>query len=161
MKQLTICTLLLAGLFVAGTSALEAQSVMAGDELFIEMLKVDVRQARTDVMTSVMEFSSEDAAIFWPIYDDYRKKAEALADKDLAQVNEYAGAYWSLTNPQAKDMAKGFFDINREQFSLLEDLYNKLAVALTPVQALKACQLEHRLDLIIEMQIVNELPMIE
>ena len=161
MKRMTIFALLLAGLLLAGNSALEAQSVMAGDELFIEMLKVDIRQARTDVMTSVMELSSEDAAAFWPIYDDYRKKAEALADKDLAQVNEYAGAYWSLTNTQAQDMVKGFFDINRQQLALLEDLYNKLAAALTPVQALKACQLEHRLDLIIEMQIVNELPMIE
>ena len=37
----------------------------------------------------------------------------------------------------------------------------ELAKAMTPVQAMKAAQLEYRLDLVLNMQIVNELPMVE
>ncbi len=154
-------TLCLIGMALAINGFAHSQSVMAGDEMFIEMLKHDIRQARTDVMTSVMKLSAEDAAIFWPIYNDYRQKANALADKELAEINEYAGAYWSLTNSQAKEMAAHFFEIERQRAAHLEELYNRLAEAMTPVQALKACQLEYRLDLILDMQIANELPMIE
>ena len=145
---------------MANTAA-HGQSVMAGDEMFIEMLKHDIRQARTDVMTSVMQLSTEDAAIFWPIYNEYRKKANELADMELAQINEYAGAYWSLTNTQATDMATKFFDIEGKRLAHLQAFYQGLAEALSPVQAMKAAQLEYRLDLILDMQIVNELPMVE
>ena len=161
MKRFPIFALCLIGLFVATNGTAYGQSVMAGDEMFIEMLKHDIREARTDVMTSVMKLSVEDAALFWPIYNEYRQKANSLSDKELAQINEYAGAYWSLTNSQASEMATNFFDIEGQRAANLEELYNGLAKALTPVQALKACQLEYRLDLVLDMQIVNELPMVE
>jgi hypothetical protein len=161
VKRLSIIAIPLVGLACLAASAANAQSVMAGDEMFIEMLKHDIREARTDVMTSVMKLSAEDAAVFWPIYNDYRQKANALADKELAHINEYAGAYWSLTNSQAAEMASNFFKTEGERAALLEELYNNLAEALTPVQALKAAQLEYRLDLVLDMQIVNELPMVE
>ena len=161
MKRFSIVMLCLIGMLLVVNSQAEAQAVMAGDEMFIEMLKHDIRQARTDVMTSVMQLSSEDAAVFWPIYNDYREKAAALADKELAQINEYAGAYWSLTNTQAQEMAANFFEVERQRKDHLEELYTRLAEALSPVQALKACQLEYRLDLVLDMQIANELPMVE
>jgi len=161
VKRLSIFAICLVGLVFLASTAARGQAVMAGDEMFIEMLKHDIREARTDVMTSVMKLSAEDAAVFWPIYNDYRQKANALADKELAQINEYAGAYWSLTNSQATDMADNFFKTEAERGALLEDLYRDLAKALTPVQAMKAAQLEYRLDLVLDMQIVNRLPMVE
>ena len=42
------------------------------------------------------------------------------------------------------------------RYALMASLF-----AVTPVQALKACQLENRLDLVLDMQIANELPMVE
>lgn len=161
MKRLTTIAICLVGLVLVASSAAQAQAVMAGDEMFIEMLKHDIREARTEVMTSVMKLSAEDAAVFWPIYNAYRQKASAQADKELAQINEYAGAYWSLTNTQAAEMAKNFFEIETKRLALLEGLYQDLAKAMTPVQAMKAAQLEYRLDLVLNMQIVNELPMVE
>ncbi len=86
---------------------------------------------------------------------------DKLANMEIDQINEYAGAYWSLTNSQATDMAKKFFDIEGKRLANLEAFYKELAEALSPVQAMKAAQLEYRLDLILDMQIVNELPMVE
>lgn len=162
MKRLSVLVLCLVGGIFGVAGEAHGQAVMAGDEMFIEMLKHDVDQARTDVMTSVMDFSSAaEKAAFWPVYNEYRKKSDELADKDLALVKEYSAAYWSLTDDQAKDMASRWFEIEVQRKMLLKELYNELAEATTPVQALKACQLENRLDLILDMQIANEMPMIE
>ena len=161
MKRLSIVAICLMGAVFLANTPVDAQSVMAGDEMFIALLKHDIREARTDVMTSVMKLSTEDAAVFWPIYNEYRKKANELADSELAQINEYAGAYWSLTNSQATEMANEFFAIEGKRLAHLESFYRELAEKLSPVQAMKAAQLEYRLDLILDMQIVNELPMVE
>ena len=83
------------------------------------------------------------------------------AKKDLALTKEYAAAYWSLTDEQAADMATRYFEIEVARKQLLAELYQELSKVVTPVKALKACQLENRLDLILEMQMANELPMIE
>lgn len=161
MKRLFIPALCLVGLFVVANDAARGQAIMAGDEMFIEMLKHDVDQARTEVMTSVMGFSADEKAVFWPVYNEYRKKSDELAKKDLALMKEYAAAYWSLTNDQAQDMASRYFDLEIKRKELLSELYQNLAEVMTPVQALKACQLENRLDLVLDMQIANELPMVE
>lgn len=161
MKRQSMIAICLVGAAFIANSAAYGQAVMAGDEMFIEMLKHDIREARTDVMTSVMKLSTEDAAVFWPIYNAYRQKANVLADKEFTQINEYAGAYWSLTNSQAEEMADNFFETEGKRLLLLEKLYRDLAKASSPVQAMKAAQLEYRLDLVLNMQIVNELPMVE
>lgn len=147
-------------LFVVNGAA-HGQAVMAGDEMFIDLLKHDIDQARTEVMTSVMGLSAEEKAVFWPVYNEYRKKSDGLAKKDLALMKEYASAYWSLTDDQAKDMAGRYFELEIARKKLLGQLYEELAKVVTPVQALKACQVESRLDLILDTQIANELPMIE
>jgi len=143
------------------SSSVEAQAVMAGDEMVIEMLKVDVEQTRREVISSVMDFSADDKAAFWPVYNEYRKKSGELTRKDLALMKEYAAAIWSLTDEQANDMAGRWIKLEVARKQLYGELFNNLAKALSPVQALKACQLENRLDLIIDMQIANELPMVE
>ena len=161
MKRITIFALCLVGLFLAVDRAAHSQAVMAGDEMFLEMLKHDIDQTRTEVMTSVMGFTAEQNAVFWPVYNEYRKKSDALAEKDLALMKEYAAAYWSLTDDQAADMATRYFEIEVERKKMLGELYKELADVMSPVQALKATQLENRLDLLLDLQIANELPMVE
>lgn len=161
MKRFSIFALCLVGMFFILDASVEAQAVMVGDELFIEMLKQDVDQARIEVMASVMGLSDEESKVFWPVYNEYRKKSDELATKDLALMKEYAAAYWSLTDDQAKDMAGRYFEMEIARKKLLGELYDGLAKVVTPVQALKACQVENRLDLLLDMQIANELPMIE
>jgi len=161
VKRISIIALCLVGSFLLVNAAADAQAVMAGDEMFLEMLKHDIDQTRTEVMTSVMDLSVQEKAVFWPVYNEYRKKSDALADKDLALMKEYAAAYWSLTDGQANDIASRHFELEVERKQLLGELYAELAKVVTPVQALKACQVESRLDLLLDMQIANELPMVE
>ena len=161
VKRLALFSLCLVGVFFIVDGAAHGQAVMAGDEVFIEMLKHDIDQTRTEVMTSVMGFSAEEKAVFWPVYNEYRKKSDELARKDLALMKEYSSAYWSLTDDQAEDMAGRYFELEVARKKLLGELYKELAKVVSPVQALKACQLESRLDLVLDTQIANELPMIE
>ena len=161
MKRFSTLALCLVAGFLAFEDEARGQAVMAGDEMFIEMLKHDIDQTRTEVMTSVMGLTAEEKAVFWPVYNEYRKKSDELAKKDLALMKEYAAAYWSLNDEQAADMATRYFEIEVARKELLAELYKELAKVVTPVQALKACQLENRLDLILDMQIANEMPMIE
>lgn len=137
------------------------QATMAGDEIFFELLKHDMRQARTDVVRDVMMLSVDDADSFWPIYQRYQTELDKILDARGDLVKQFTGIHLSMTNQQGEELALEWLDLQSRQASLTRTLYERLARALSPVQALKAVQLEHRLNLVIDMQIANELPMME
>lgn len=161
MRRSFVLVVGLALLLSGSQGVAHGQAAMAGDEIFIKMLRLDVRQAKRDIIGSGMQFTSEDAALFWPVYDAYQEKLSQVNELRVALVKEYAGAYWSLTDSQARDMAGRWFDYQQQRATLFKELYDQLAKALSPSAALKASQLEHRLNLIIDMQLASELPMLE
>ena len=67
MKRFSTLALCLVAGFLAFEDEARGQAVMAGDEMFIEMLKHDIDQTRTEVMTSVMGLTAEEKAVFWPV----------------------------------------------------------------------------------------------
>ena len=46
----------------------------------IESVRADIRADRTAIITDAMNFTSQEASVFWPIYHQY--------ESDLAKVNE-------------------------------------------------------------------------
>ena len=40
-----------------------------------------------------MQFSAEDAAAFWPLYNEYDEELDKLADSRIKLINEYSGVY--------------------------------------------------------------------
>jgi hypothetical protein len=161
VKKPGLSLVVFTGLLLASTGYARAQAVMAGDSAFIDLLRSDIKRERTDIINRVMEFSADDAAAFWPLFKEYQTKMDAIGDENVAFIKEYAGVYWSLTNPQAKSIGERWFELRLREHKLRQEYFEKFAGALSPVQALKIMQLDHRLDLVIDMQIANELPMVE
>ena len=161
MKQWSQLTALaLVAGFLAGGPTL-AQDPFMGEEAFLELLRSDVRKETTAIITNNMNFSAEEAAAFWPVYKRYQDEIAKIGDKRLQMIKEYATSVDSLTDEQADQMATDWFNIQRSRIELLNNLYSNVSEALTPLKAMKVTQLESRFDLIIDMQIANELPMVE
>ena len=132
-----------------------------GEEAFLELLRSDVRKETTAIITNNMSFSAEEAAAFWPIYKRYQDEVAKIGDKRLQMIKEYATSVDSLTDEQADQMATDWFNIQESRTALLRNLYDNVSEALSPLKAMKVTQLESRFDLVIDMQIANELPMME
>ncbi len=161
MKKSALCLVLFAVLLLASTGLLRAQAMMAGDSAFIDLLRSDIKKERTDIINKVMQFSGDDAAAFWPLFKEYQAKMDKIGDENVEFIKEYAGIYWNMTNQQAKDIGDGWFDMRLRELELRQEYFGKFSEALSPAQALKIMQLDYRLDLVVDMQIVSEMPMIE
>jgi len=161
VKKLALCLALSAVLLLASTGLLQAQAMMAGDSAFIDLLRSDIKKERTDIINKVMQFSGDDAAAFWPLFKEYQAKMDKIGDENVEFIKEYAGIYWNMTNQQAKDIGDKWFDMRLREFKLRQEYFGKFSEALSPAQALKIMQLDYRLDLVIDMQIASEMPMIE
>lgn len=148
-----------AALIVSGSA--RAQSAFAGNEAFLQLLKSDIQKETTDIINRSMELSAEDAAAFWPLYNAYDEALDKLADSRIMLIKEYSHVYMDISDEKAAELGARWLDLLSEREKLRREYFDKFADALSPAKALKVMQIESRLELLIDMQIAKELPMVE
>jgi hypothetical protein len=161
VKKALLGIILFAGgaLVVSGTAW--AQSAFAGDEAFLQLLKSDIQNETTDIIGRLMEFSTQEAAAFWPIYNEYDQALDKLADRRIQLIKEYSGVYADISDEKAAELGDSWLDVLAEREKLRREYFDKFASALSPAKALRVMQIENRLQLLIDMQISKELPLVE
>jgi hypothetical protein len=128
---------------------------------YIELLRTDVRKAKAQILSDVMQFDAEQAAVFWPIYKDYDSDLAKIGDEIMALVKNYAANYDSMTNEVADQLATKLLDIEVQRNSLKRTYYGKLKSALDPITAARFLQVENQLEKLIDLEIAAELPVIK
>lgn len=161
MKKALFGIILFAGgaLVVSGTA--RAQSAFTGNEAFLQLLKSDIQKETTDIINRLMEFSAEEAAAFWPIYNEYGQALDKLADKRIQLIKEYSGVYADISDEKAAELGDTWLDVLAEREKLRREYFDKFAGALSPATAMRVMQIMYQLQLVIDMQVAKELPMVE
>jgi hypothetical protein len=138
----------------AGASAQELNT-----EEYIELLRSDVRQQKAEIMGSMMQLSASDAAKFWPIYSEYDAALQKLNGTRVANIQQYAAEYNTLTDDQADALIQKAAEFQQQRNQLLVQYYKQMKDALGAVTAARFIQIEHQLLLIIDLQIDSALPL--
>lgn len=118
----------------------------------------NVQSDRAAIITEAMDFSTRDAAAFWPLYEQYERERSALYDRRVAVLKEYEQKYLSMSDDDAKAMAKRMFDYDSQAMELNRKYFKKFNTVLPTYTVAKFFQLEHRIDLMIDMKAEPSLP---
>jgi hypothetical protein len=135
-----------------------AQALQPALESTIEVLRADLRADKITVIAEAMRFSGEDAAIFWPLYNKYELELSKLEDQRARVIKEYAEKYPTLSDADAKAMAETMFDYNARVTKLKKKYFKEFNKMLRPLTVVKFFQIEHRLDLLVDLKLASELP---
>jgi hypothetical protein len=152
MKKLFLSTIVFLSAVV-----LNAQNV---DDL-IEVLKSNIKTERKAIIIESMNFTEKESAAFWPVYDKFEVELEKLANNRVKNIKEYANNYEKMTDKKAEELIKNSLKFQEDRVSLNKKYYSKFAKALTPMTAAKYMQLENQIQLIMDLKIASELPMIK
>src|SRR5579871_4012881 len=88
----------------AATSATNDQQ--KNTDVYIALLRRNVRQEKSEIMGSMMALSAQDSAKFWPIYSDYDAALSKLNDQRVADIKEYADNYKDMTDAKADELVQ-------------------------------------------------------
>jgi|SRR4029453_3201170 hypothetical protein len=125
---------------------------------YAELLRSDIRAQKVAILTQMMEFTEAEDAAFWPIYREYDGEMAKLGDERVALIADYARSYDALTDDQADSLAKRALDLEARRQAVKAKYYDKVRTALKPRSALRFLQVEHQLQLLIDLQISAALP---
>lgn len=145
---------MVSGVFVmVPQPAASAEEREAGSD--IELLRSDLRTKKMQLIADRMQFTREEADIFWPLYRKYEVESAAINDKKIAVMGDYRKSYESLNDAGAKDLARRVFEVDQMTLDLRKKAFEEIAGALSPKTAARFLQLERRLQQLVDVQLAS------
>lgn len=136
-----------------------AQTEAEADK-FVEMVRTDLKKDKVAIIGASMGFTGDEAATFWPIYKEYETELSAIGDERIALIKQYAANFKSMTDATANELATKALGQEQKRLDLVKKFHARLSREMSPVLAARFIQIENRLNLILDLQMASEVPLI-
>ncbi len=162
MKHAIVTFTILCGLAICalGGGPPAPQDETVNVDSYIESLRADYRAGKINLISQAMHFNDKESAAFWPIYRRYEAEVTTLNDGRVALIKTYAEKFATLTDAEAKALVEKSFTLESSRIELKKKYFKEFSKALPALTVAKFFQLEYRLDLLANVQIASELPLL-
>jgi hypothetical protein len=145
-------------MMVVLSSVCRAQTQEPDIDSAIEVARANMQADRATIITATMNFSDKEAAAFWPVYRQYEHERSMLDDGRVTVIKQYSEKYSTLTDADAKTMAERMFECDARVAVLKKKYFKKFNKVLPALTVTKFFQLDHRIDLVMDMKVEASLP---
>jgi hypothetical protein len=140
------------------TQAAVATAAAADEGREFDMFRFSQRMEKIDFVRSAMALPADQEKKFMDIYYIYDIELKKLHNKRLEMIKDYAAKFENMTNADAANLSKRFFEFRKQRTALLEKYHAKVAKALTPVIAARFGQVESLSQATTDVKIGSSLP---
>ena len=128
---------------------------------YIDSMRLELSQGKVNLIGQAIKMDSEQAAIFWPLYQKYESELFAIGDQRLALIKRFLAAHktQTLDDQDAQEMATEWFKQSGDRLDLLKKYYTLISDKMSPVQAIQFVQVENRVNMVIDIIIASEMPL--
>ena len=137
-----------------------AQPNSASDQ-DIQLLRQNIQAQRKQITAANMTLTPDEATKFWPLYDQYRQAASKNGDERWALIQDYAKNYSTMTDAQAQDYIKREAANEQNVIALRMKYVPMFEKVISPKKTALFCQIDHRVDLMIQLQLASLIPMVD
>lgn len=127
----------------------------------LQMLRENIQAQRKQITAANMTLTPDEATKFWPLYDQYRKDASKNGDERWALIQDYAKNYQTMTDAQAQDYIKRSSANQQKVIDLRMKYVPMFEKIISPKKTALFCQIDRRVDLMIELQLASTIPMVD
>lgn len=165
MKKRVIVAAALAGIVLTAGRPAAAQDVAAIDRASLDkevrLFRKDVKSLKKQIISANLDLTETEAAQFWPIYDRYTKEMARILDKKFETIKEYVTNHNTITDEQADAYIQGRAAAEESILQLRLKYVPIFREVLSGKTAALFTQMDWRLDLMVELQVAAQVPMIE
>ena len=138
-----------------------AQSSQAGIDQDIQMLRLDIRSKKKQMVAANLKLTDSEATKFWPIYDQYTADLVKINDEKYALIKEYADKWGSLNDDEALSLTNRALAVDEKVAQLrirYVPIFNK---AIPGTKVATFYQIERRLQAVIDLQLSSQIPLVQ
>ena len=127
----------------------------------IQLLKKDIRSKRKQIIAANMNLTEAQAEKFWPLYEQYTAELSKISDAKIALIKEYVATYDTITDQQAESFVNRWAAIDESTNQLRTKYFPILHQVLSGKSTALFFQMDHRLALMIDLQLASQMPILE
>lgn len=137
-----------------------ALAVADSMDKYMEMLRSDLRSAKTQIHTEALKLSDAEGQKFWPIQREYETNLAKIGDQRIQLIKDYAAAYDSLSPAVAKQLVDRAFKLESSRLSLLKKYTDRVSKEVSPMVGARFAQVEALINSLIDLQIRANTPLV-
>lgn len=170
MKRILILLLMAAAAFAGRASAEVSKedaikayqgAEKAYQEAALELQRVDLRKQKRTLIEQAVPMNEEQKKSFLPIYDKYEQQLIQLNDSRLALIKDYAANYEKMTDEKAAELIMKAMDFQEKRLAARKGYFNDVKAFLPPKMVARLMQLENQTDLLIDLEIASQVPLVK
>lgn len=127
----------------------------------IQMLRKDIRAQRKDLIAVNMRLMPDEAEKFWPVYEQYISELVATNNKKYALIKQYVQTGGVFTDAEAEEAVGQWVAVDESVAALRRKYIPIFRKALSPKNEAMFYQLDRRVQLMIDLQLMALIPMVE
>ena len=131
---------------------------MSMDEV-LAAIRADMQADRADIMAKNLSLTDEQGAKFWPVYDAYQNEQNVIMDEHLKGVQRYIESFDTLDDAGALALIKAHLDRDVAMDLLRQRALGDFQTAVGTKLAVRAMQIDRRLSLAYQLQMVAKIPL--
>jgi hypothetical protein len=149
--------------FVVGVGLARAQTAAPAQSVdaAIEQLRKDTRADKADIISGSMGFTGTQAAAFWPLYKKYEEAQKAVGDEKVALIKDYAAHAGSISESKATEMVGRLQAIEEKALAAKHAFVKSLQSVLPAKQVARYYQVENRIQMLADLALASQIPLVE
>ena len=154
VKQFRVFSLFLAVLIA---------SQVLGQEPSMSDARALLQTGRVEIIKDELRFTEEEAAAFWPVYDEYLSELAVVRNRYADLVTSFLDAYRAGTVSEqfAEQLIDDYLDIQGDLLKIKRKHLRDFRKALPARKAARFYQLENKMDAQLEAQLSLVIPLID
>ena len=131
------------------------------DDANLDILRSTIRANKKALVAASLTLSDEEAAKFWPLYDEYQKKLTAVNDRLVALVKDYTTNFATLTDEHAVKLTEQYLGVEDDRIKVRREYLPQFAKVLSGRKVARFFQIENKIDALVRYDLAKEIPVVE
>jgi Spy/CpxP family protein refolding chaperone len=155
-----VAAAVLAPALAADAPAKPAATPQQETERLLTEVRNDLQAARADVVAKGLTLTAEQAAKFWPLFEQFQTEQNAVIDAQLKATQKYADNYAKLTDADSTAYVNALLDRDQKIHDIRVKWLAKFQTVVSPGTAARVIHIDRRLGLLSQLQIASKIPLV-
>ena len=131
------------------------------DTAEFDVLLDAVRANKKAVIAVNLNLTDEEAAKFWPVYDEYQGELNGVNDRLIKIVQEYTDGLKAMTDAKALELTGQYLQVEEDRAKLRRTFLPKIEKTLPGRKVARFYQIENKIDAITRYELASHIPVID
>jgi Spy/CpxP family protein refolding chaperone len=155
-----LCVIVCSTLAVVTAQQITRTSASMPVDDVLKAVRNDLQASRADIIAKNITLTSDQAAKFWPLFQQYQQEQNVIMDDQLKGIQKYVDSYETLDDAGALALIQAHFDRDSRMNATRQKWLGEFQKVLPTRVAVRVMQIDRRLSLVHQIEYAAEIPLV-